>query len=61
MNQLKFDENGAFIPQRVNYNIKHEEEIEEMLENYLNNECNFQIKYDNKSNPIFIKKEKGGK
>ena len=57
MTQLKFDGNGGFIPQRVNYKLTKDEEKEEMIDKYVNNECNFQIEYDNKSNPIFIKKE----
>jgi len=62
MAQSKFDAStGELLPQKVICNVKHEEETEEMIDKYVNNECNFQIEYDNESNPIFIKKEKEDK
>lgn len=57
MSQLKFDRNGAFIPQRINFKIKKDERTEEMLEKYIKKKINFQIDYDGKGNAIFIKKE----
>jgi hypothetical protein len=56
MVQLKFDKHGVFIPQIVKLNVKRNKLDEEMINEYVNNECNFQIEYDSKSNPIFIKK-----
>jgi len=61
MSQLKFDKNGVFIPKKTNLTIKHDELDEEMINEYINNECSFQIEYDNESNPIFIKKDKNNK
>ncbi|MFW9973445.1 MAG: hypothetical protein ACFFDF_24890 [Candidatus Odinarchaeota archaeon] len=31
MKQLKFDKNGFILPQKINYDIKHEEETEEAI------------------------------
>lgn len=58
MSQLKFDKNGLFIPQKAKYIIKHNELDEEFIEKYINNECNFKVSYDNKADPVFIKKNK---
>ena len=57
MGQVKFSKNGVFIPQRVNYKLKRDEEKEEMIDKYINNECNFQIEYDNEGEPKVKKKE----
>jgi len=62
MSQLKFDKNGVFIPQKIKFKIKRSELDEEFIEKYIENNCNFKIKYDNEANPIFVKKNrKGGK
>ena len=54
---MKFSQNGDLIPQIINYEVKHEEETEEMLDKYLKKKTNFQIDYDKRGNAIFIKKE----
>jgi len=60
--QLKFDAiTGVLLPQKISYNVQHEEEIEEMLEKYIKKKTNYQINYDQKGNAIFIKKEKSKK
>jgi len=53
MTQLKFDEKGALIPQKISYAIKHSELDEETIEKYIKNECNFEVKYDNEGDLIF--------
>jgi len=59
MRQLKSNAiTGKLLPQKVNYSIKHEEEIEEMIDKYIKNDCNLKVNYDNEANPIFVKKEK---
>lgn len=58
MVQLKFDRNGVFIPQRINYKLKKDEEKEEMIEKYIKRKTNFQVDYDNEGNPTFNKKGK---
>lgn len=58
MSQLKFNRNGVFIPQIVKLNIKRDELDEEIFEEYIKKKTDFQINYDNRGNPIFIKKEK---
>ena len=58
MSQLKFNKNGVFIPQIVKINIKRNELDEEMIEKYIKEKINFQVNYDHKGNPIFIKKER---
>ena len=58
MGQLKFDRNGVFIPQIVKLNIKCDELDEEMIDKYINKECNFKIEHDSKGNPTFNKKGK---
>jgi len=58
MSQLKFDKNGVFIPQLVKLNVKRNELDEEMIDEYINKECNFKIEHDSKGKPIFKKKEK---
>ena len=61
MNQLKFDRNGVFIPQVIKIKVKRDELEEEIIEEYIKKKTNFQIDYDNKGNPIFVKKEKKNK
>jgi len=51
----------VLLPQKISYNVQHEEEIEEMLEKYIKKKTNYQINYDQKGNAIFIKKEKSKK
>jgi len=58
MGQVKLDKNGVFIPKRVNYKLKKDEEKEEMIEKYLQKNSNFQINYDRKGNAVFIEKER---
>ena len=61
MTQLKFDENGVFIPQRINYKLKKDERTEEIIEKYLYEKSKFQINYDHEGNAIFVKREKSKK
>ena len=56
MTQLKFDGNGIFIPQRVNYKLTKDEEKEEMIDKYVKKKTNYQINYDHEGNAIFVKK-----
>jgi len=56
VSQLKFDESGTFIPQIVKLNVKRNELDEEMIEKYIKNDCNFQIEYNKRGEPQFIKK-----
>lgn len=56
MTQLKFDENGVFIPQRINYKLKKDERTEEIIAKYLQEKSKFQINYDRKGNATFVKK-----
>lgn len=58
MGQIKFDKNGVFTPQKINYQLKKDEEKEEMIEKYIKKKTNFQVDYDNKGNPIFKEKER---
>lgn len=58
MGQLKFDRNGVFIPQKMKFIIKHDILDEEMINEYVNNECNLQIEYNKRGAPYFIKKKK---
>ena len=53
---MKFNKNGNLIPQIVKYEVKHEEETEEILDKYIKKKTDFQIDYDNEGNAIFIKK-----
>ncbi len=53
---MKFNKNGALVPQKVKYKIKHEEETEDLINNYININCNFQIVFDKKGDPVFRKK-----
>lgn len=62
MTQLKFDAiTGELLAQKISYNVKHEEGVEEMLEKYIKKKTNYQINYDREGNAIFIKKEKSKK
>lgn len=58
MPNLKFDENGSLISQKVNYTIKHDETDEELVDNYIKNECNFKIEYNKEGKTEFTEKEK---
>lgn len=61
MAQLKFDKKtGKLSPQKVNYVIKHNEWDEEIIDNYIENNCNFKIEYDKQGYIIFKKINKGG-
>ena len=46
------------MPQIVKYDVKHEEEAEEMLEKYIKKKTDFQIDYDHEGNARFTKKRK---
>ena len=61
MTQLKFDKKGIFIPQKIKYDIKHNERDKELIDKYLKKKTNFQTDYDNEGNAIFVKKEKNNK
>ena len=52
MAQLKFDKKGFLIPQKINYDVKHSERDKE----FIDNECNFEIKYNKKGDFKFIEK-----
>lgn len=56
MTQLKFDKKGFLIPQRINYDIKHNERDKELINKYIENECNFKTEYNNKGEPKFVEK-----
>lgn len=58
---MKFGKNGNLIPQKVRYKIKHNELDEEIIENYVENECNFQIKYNKEGEPRIIKENENEK
>lgn len=54
---MNFDDNGNILPKRIKFKIKHDEITEEIIDEYIKNKFNFQVVYDGKANPIFIKKE----
>lgn len=54
---MKFDKNGNLIPGKIKYKISHDKIDEEIINNYIQKECNFEIEYDNKENAIFKKKK----
>ena len=58
MKNIKFDSNGNITSQKVNYKIRHEEETEDLIEKYITNKCNFDIKFDEKGDVTFKEKEK---
>jgi len=43
---MKFDENGNLIPQKVRVKGGHDERMEELIEKYISEKCNFRINYD---------------
>lgn len=61
MTQLRFNEEGILIPQKINYDVKHDERDKEFIDEYLKERSDFLIDYDNKGNAIFVKKEKNNK
>lgn len=62
MTQLKFDAiTGELLPQKISYDVIHEEETEEMFEKYIKKKTNFQIDYNDEGNATFVKKEKNSK
>lgn len=58
MDQIKFDEKGYLIPQKVNYTIKRNEMDEVSIDIYIKNECNFKIEYNNEGELLFKQKTK---
>ncbi len=48
-----FDKDGRLAPQKVKYKIKHDEEIED----YIDNDCNFRIEFDKKGDCKFKEKK----
>lgn len=60
MTQLKFDKKGILIPQKIKYNVKHNERDKEFIDKYIKKKTNFQIDYDHKGNPIFKEKNTKG-
>jgi len=58
MAQLKFNKEGKLIPQKISYDVKHNERDKEFIDEYVKDECNFEIKYNNKGDFKFIKKNK---
>lgn len=61
MAQLKFNKKGVLIPQKITYDIKHDERDKELIDRYLKKKTDFQTDYDNEGNAIFVKKEKDNK
>lgn len=57
MTQLKFDKKGFLIPQKINYDVKHNEKDKELIDKYIKKKTNFRIDYDHKGNPIFKEKK----
>ena len=54
--KMKFDKKTRkLLPQKIKYAIKHDEVDEEIINKYIENECNFRIEYENES-PKFTKK-----
>lgn len=49
---------GSLIPQKINYDIKHNERDKEFIDEYMKNKCNFEIKYNNKGDFKIIEKNK---
>lgn len=56
MSNLKFNQKGDLIPQKIKYKIKHNELDEETIEECIQNNYNFKIEYNNEENTIFNKK-----
>ncbi len=61
MAQLKFNKKGILIPQKISYDVKHNERDKELIDRHLKRKTDFQIDYDNEGNAIFVKKEKNNK
>ena len=61
MAQLKFNKKGVLIPQKISYDVKHDERDKELIDIYLKEKIDFQIDHDNEGNAIFVKKEKNNK
>lgn len=57
MTQLKFDKKGVLIPQKIKFDVKHNERDKEFIDKYLKRKTDFQIDDDNKGNAIFVKKK----
>lgn len=60
MAQLRFNKEGFLVPQRVSYDIKHNEKYIELIDKYIRDECDFRVKYNDKGEPRFIKKKEIG-
>jgi len=58
MTQLRFDEEGVLIPQKINYDIKHNERDREFIDEYIKKKTDFRIDYDHEGDPIFKEKNK---
>ena len=56
MSNLKFNQKGDLIPQKIKYKIKHNELDEETIEECIQNNYNFKIECNNEENTIFNKK-----
>ena len=54
---MKFDKTGKLISQKINYKVRHDEQTEELIDNYINDKCIFQIKFSKSGDCIFNKKE----
>lgn len=61
MTQLKFNKKGCLIPQKIRYDVKHNERDKAFIDRYLKKKTNFQIDYNNEGNATFVKKEKNSK
>ncbi|HUS48633.1 MAG TPA: hypothetical protein VMZ91_00570 [Candidatus Paceibacterota bacterium] len=42
MTQLKFDKKGSLIPQKIRYDIKHDERDKEFIDKHMKDESKFQ-------------------
>jgi len=54
---MKFDKNGNIIPQKINMKVTHEEEVEDLIEDYVHKKCNFKIKYNETGDAQFVDKK----
>ena len=53
-----FDKKGKLLPQKVNYKVRHDEQIEDLIEEYINDKCDLQIEFNEKGDAVLRKKEK---
>ena len=58
MAQLRFDKNGVLIPQKIRYDVKHDERDKEIIDGFIKDKCNFKIKHNSEGDPEFNEKNK---